>query len=215
MDVTKLIEGILIDADLVKFAKYTPVPSETKSAILVALDIVERDTKPKRRIPKMFDVTFANKGFLFLLLLIPALSAWYHFRQKNRESDVRFSKPYPIFRSIATRTRGCPALCRLSFAWLALTLLIFALAVRSPHRTERMSTAKGFHIVRRSLRYFRQMLVDRFSPNRMKPRKLSRATLSTGGLTTESGLVIFSSESFTQCPLTVDYGVLKNLLKPV
>ncbi len=43
---TKLIEGFFINADLVKFAKYAPVPSENEAVVPQALDIVER-TKPK------------------------------------------------------------------------------------------------------------------------------------------------------------------------
>ncbi|MGA9408789.1 MAG: hypothetical protein WBW71_16770 [Bacteroidota bacterium] len=50
-DVTKLIETFFIDADLVKFAKYTPVPSENEAVIPQALDIVER-TKPKEEVPQ-------------------------------------------------------------------------------------------------------------------------------------------------------------------
>ena len=50
-DVTKLIEAFFIDADLVKFAKYTPVPSENEAVIPQALDIVEQ-TKPKEEVPQ-------------------------------------------------------------------------------------------------------------------------------------------------------------------
>jgi hypothetical protein len=50
-DITKLIEAFFIDADLVKFAKYTPVPSENEAVIPQALDIVER-TKPKEEVPQ-------------------------------------------------------------------------------------------------------------------------------------------------------------------
>ena len=45
-ETTKFIEAFFISADLVKFAKYTPVPSENEAVVPQALDIVER-TKPK------------------------------------------------------------------------------------------------------------------------------------------------------------------------
>lgn len=48
-EVTKLIEAYFIDADLVKFAKYMPVPSENEAVVPQALDIVER-TKPKEEV---------------------------------------------------------------------------------------------------------------------------------------------------------------------
>ena len=50
-EVTKVIESFFIDADLVKFAKYNPVPSENEGVIPHALDIVER-TKPKEEVPE-------------------------------------------------------------------------------------------------------------------------------------------------------------------
>ena len=50
-DVTKLIEAFFINADLVKFAKYTPVPSENEAVIPQAQEIVER-TKPKEEVPQ-------------------------------------------------------------------------------------------------------------------------------------------------------------------
>jgi len=50
-DVAKLIEAFFINADLVKFAKYTPVPSENEAVIPQAQEIVER-TKPKEEVPQ-------------------------------------------------------------------------------------------------------------------------------------------------------------------
>jgi hypothetical protein len=44
-DATKTIESFFIDADLVKFAKYIPIPSENEAVIPTGLQIVER-TKP-------------------------------------------------------------------------------------------------------------------------------------------------------------------------
>jgi hypothetical protein len=40
-DVMKAIEAFFIDADLVKFAKYMPVPSENEDVIPKGLEIVE------------------------------------------------------------------------------------------------------------------------------------------------------------------------------
>ena len=161
----------------------------------------------------MFDVTFANKGFLFLLLLIPALSAWYYFRQKNRESDVRFSSLTPFSEVSSTRkerARHLPFILRMA----ALTLLIFALA-------RPQSTSHGENVYREgidivlALDISGSMLAEDFHPNRIEAAKAVAQEFINGRTNDRIGLVIFSSESFTQCPLTVDYGVLKNLLKPV
>jgi Ca-activated chloride channel family protein len=161
----------------------------------------------------MFDVTFANKGFLFLLLLIPALSAWYYFRQKYRESDVRFSSLTPFSEVSSTRkerARHLPFILRMS----ALTLLIFALA--RPQSTSHGENvySEGIDIVL-ALDISGSMLAEDFHPNRIEAAKAVAQEFINGRTNDRIGLVIFSSESFTQCPLTVDYAVLKNLLKPV
>ncbi len=161
----------------------------------------------------MFDVTFANKSFLFLLLLIPALSAWYYFRQKNRESDMRFSSLVPFSEISSTRkerARHLPFILRMA----ALTLLIFALA--RPQSTSHGENvySEGIDIVL-ALDISGSMIAEDFHPNRVEAAKAVAQEFINGRTNDRIGLVIFSSESFTQCPLTVDYGVLKNLLKVV
>ncbi len=161
----------------------------------------------------MFDVTFANKGFLLLLLLIPALSVWYYFRQKYRESDVRFSSLTPFSEVSSTRkerARHLPFILRMA----ALTLLIFALArPQSTSHGENVYT-EGIDIVL-ALDISGSMIAEDFHPNRVEAAKAVAQEFINGRTNDRIGLVIFSSESFTQCPLTVDYAVLKNLLKVV
>ncbi len=161
----------------------------------------------------MFDVTFANKGFLFLLLLIPALSVWYYFRQKYRESDVRFSSLTPFSEISSTRkerARHLPFILRMA----ALALLIFALA--RPQSTSHGENvySEGIDIVL-ALDISGSMIAEDFHPNRVEAAKAVAQEFINGRTNDRIGLVIFSSESFTQCPLTVDYAVLKNLLKVV
>ncbi len=161
----------------------------------------------------MFDVTFANKGFLFLLLLIPAISTWYYFRQKYRESDVRFSSLTPFSEISSTRkerARHLPFILRMA----ALTLLIFALA--RPQSTSHGENvySEGIDIVL-ALDISGSMIAEDFHPNRVEAAKAVAQEFINGRTNDRIGLVIFSSESFTQCPLTVDYAVLKNLLKVV
>lgn len=161
----------------------------------------------------MFDVTFANKGFLFLLLLIPALSVWYYFRQKYRESDVRFSSLMPFSEASSTRkerARHLPFILRMA----ALTLLIFALARPQSASHGENVYSEGIDIVL-ALDISGSMIAEDFHPNRVEAAKAVAQEFIDGRTNDRIGLVIFSSESFTQCPLTVDYAVLKNLLKPV
>jgi len=54
-----------------------------------------------------------------------------------------------------------------------------------------------------------------FKPNRLEAAKEYAAEFITNRPNDRIGLVVFSGESFTQCPLTVDHAVLINLLKDI
>ena len=161
----------------------------------------------------MFDVEFASKSYLFLLLAIPALCVWYYFRQQTKESDVRFSSLVP-FKEIAPtrkeRARHLPFILRL----IALTLLILALGrPRSTSHGENVYS-EGIDIVL-AIDISSSMLAEDFQPNRIEAAKNVAQDFITGRTNDRIALVIFSSTGFTQCPLTVDYGVLRNLIKPI
>ncbi|OGV95464.1 MAG: aerotolerance regulator BatA, partial [Melioribacter sp. RIFOXYB12_FULL_38_5] len=59
------------------------------------------------------------------------------------------------------------------------------------------------------------MLAEDFKPNRLEAAKKVIDEFIKGRTVDKIGLVIFSGESFTQCPLTIDYSVLRNLLKDI
>ena len=161
----------------------------------------------------MFDVSFASKGFLFLLLLVPALSVWYYFRNRLKESGVRFSSLLPFDQISSTRkerARHTPFILRM----IALTLLILALARPQSASHGENVYSEGIDIVL-ALDISSSMLAEDFQPNRIEAAKAVAQDFISGRTNDRIALVIFSSESFTQCPLTLDYAVLKNLLKPV
>jgi Ca-activated chloride channel family protein len=59
------------------------------------------------------------------------------------------------------------------------------------------------------------MLSQDFKPNRIDAAKDLAIEFISGRQSDRIGLVIFSSESFTQCPLTTDHAVLINLFKDI
>jgi Ca-activated chloride channel family protein len=59
------------------------------------------------------------------------------------------------------------------------------------------------------------MLAEDFRPNRIEAAKAVAQEFIDGRSNDRMGLVVFSGESFTQCPLTLDHRVLKNLLLQV
>ncbi|MDZ7342935.1 MAG: VWA domain-containing protein, partial [candidate division KSB1 bacterium] len=60
------------------------------------------------------------------------------------------------------------------------------------------------------------MLAEDFKPkNRIEAAKLVAEQFIAGRKSDRIGMVVFAARSFTQCPLTLDYGVLINFLKKV
>jgi Ca-activated chloride channel family protein len=113
-------------------------------------------------------------------------------------------------RSLRERLHDMPIALRL----LALALFIIALArPQSVSSRENVST-EGIDIVL-LLDISGSMLAEDFTPNRIQAAKQVAEEFIDGRVNDRIGLVIFSSESFTQCPLTTDYHVLKSLLKEV
>jgi Ca-activated chloride channel family protein len=56
------------------------------------------------------------------------------------------------------------------------------------------------------------MLAEDLKPNRLEGAKKVIDDFVEGRISDRIGLVVFAREAFTQCPLTIDYNVLRNLL---
>jgi Ca-activated chloride channel family protein len=59
------------------------------------------------------------------------------------------------------------------------------------------------------------MLAKDFKPDRLEAAKNVATEFITGRPYDRLGLVVFSGESFTQCPLTTDHAVLINLMREI
>lgn len=167
----------------------------------------------KKKKHSMFDLSFANPELLFLLLLVPGLAVWYFYRLRSKESDVRYSTLQPfadVKYSMKERLRHLPFLLRL----IVLTLVIIALARPRSSTKGENTYSEGIDIVL-ALDISGSMLAEDFQPNRIEAAKAVAQDFISGRTNDRIGLVIFSGESFTQCPLTVDYQVLKTLITPL
>lgn len=161
----------------------------------------------------MFGDQFANPEFFWLLLVLPLVSL-YRWRQRERFfARVQFSslKPFDTApKTIRERLKNLPMGLRM----LAFAALVIALArPQSVSSKENVST-EGIDIVL-VLDISGSMLAEDFNPNRLVAAKQVAEEFIDGRTNDRIGLVIFSAESFTQCPLTTDYPVLKNLLREV
>ncbi|MFN0158198.1 MAG: vWA domain-containing protein [Bacteroidota bacterium] len=159
------------------------------------------------------NVTFAQPLFLYLLGLIPLLVVWYIRRHRKSSSDLRYSTLLP-FASIKSSFKE--RLRHLPFALRVLVLALMIIALARPQ-----STSEGEDVYTEGidiavvLDVSGSMLAEDFRPNRIEAAKELALQFVDGRKNDRIGLVIFAGQSFTQCPMTLDYRVLKNLLREV
>jgi Ca-activated chloride channel family protein len=161
----------------------------------------------------MSGITFADPLFLYLLIAIPAMIAFYVLKQQKTSASLRMPGLQPFAGSVIT-FRHYLRHVLFAFRALAVTLLIIVLA--RPQTTDKfqdMST-EGIDIVL-ALDISGSMLARDFKPDRLEASKNVATEFISGRPYDRIGLVVFSGESFTQCPLTTDHAVLINLMREV
>lgn len=155
-------------------------------------------------------IAFAYPWVLYFLSIIPLMIAWYIFRGMKVQSSVTYSS-INIFKDVPAtfreRLRHIPFAVRL----IAIGLLIVALARPQSFSSGENVTTEGIDIAM-VLDISGSMLAEDLKPNRLEAAKNVIDNFVEGRTSDRIGLVIFSREAFTQCPLTIDYNVLRNLL---
>lgn len=158
-------------------------------------------------------MTFANPGYLFLLLLLIPVIGWYIYELRKADAsvqigDTRILQEQPT--SLRVRLLHLPFILRVA----AITLLSLALA--RPQLTNRWSSesTEGIDIMM-ALDISGTMLAEDLKPNRLEAAKQVASDFVLARPNDQIGLVVFAGESFTQCPLTIDHAVLVNLFQSV
>ncbi len=161
----------------------------------------------------MNGITFAEPLFLYLLAVIPAMIAFYVLKQQKATPSLRMPGLQP-FAEAGTTFRHY--LRHILFAFRAIAVTLFIIVLARPQSTDRFqnTSTEGIDIVM-TLDISGSMLSQDFKPNRIEAAKNVATEFISGRPYDRMGLVIFSGESFTQCPLTTDHAVLINLLREV
>lgn len=156
---------------------------------------------------------FANPIFLLLLGIVPLLIVYYKQKSIYRGGALKFSNLKQIRklkRSKAARYRVILPILRIA----SVVLLIIAFARPQHGSVDRNITTEGIDIIL-ALDVSLSMQAQDFQPNRLEKAKEVVAEFISGRKYDRIGLVVFGSTSFTLCPLTPDYGVLKEFLSKV
>lgn len=155
--------------------------------------------------------TFANPEFLFLLAIIPLLWVWRYFYSKRQFSSLKISS-IQSFKTKSWKENGKFIIFLLRT--LALCFIIIGFARPQSSSSWQDSTTMGIDIII-SMDISGSMLAQDLKPDRLEASKNVALDFISARPNDRMGLVIFSGESFTQCPLTTDHQVLQNLFKDV
>lgn len=161
----------------------------------------------------MHNIVFENGWFLWFLLLIPLLTAYYIFRQSKANASMRLSTAGFLENGRKTFRHW---LRHLLFAMRLIVIALVIIVIARPQSVDKWqsSTTEGIDIVL-ALDVSGSMLARDFNPDRLEASKNVATEFITSRPYDRMGLTVFSGESFTQCPLTTDHAVLINLLREV
>ena len=146
-----------------------------------------------------------------LMALLPVMIVWYVFKNNSQQSSVNISDASATgLGGWKSTLRHFPFVCRL----LALAFIIIALAKPQTKSEQQNAEGEGVDIML-CMDISGSMNAQDFQPNRLEAAKNVAIDFVNKRLTDRIGVVIFSGESFTQCPLTTDHGVLTQAIQSI
>lgn len=157
--------------------------------------------------------SLAYPWFLLLLIGIPFLWKWYVRKENSRQMVLKVPSldgMKKIKPSGKVKMRHWPSYLRMA----ALVFLIIALARPQLPLGRIPLTIEGIDIIL-SLDISGSMLAQDFQPDRLRAAQKTAEDFINKRPNDRIGLVVFSGESFTQCPLTSDHNILLHWLENI
>lgn len=152
---------------------------------------------------------FANPAYLYLLLLIFPLIAWYIYKQKHQLAlNVATTSIYSKTKVRTFRTH----LLHIPFILRIITIVFVILVLARPQTNESLteSEREGIDIMM-AIDISTSMLIEDFEPNRIEAAKQVATEFIANRPNDNIGLTLFAGESFTYCPLTSNHTMLLSM----
>ena len=157
---------------------------------------------------------FYRLAWLFLLVLVPILAAFFLYAGHRRQVALRrFMSEEMLGRIILPASRG-RRLGKACLLLTALALLAVALARPAWNRKETVIKRSGRDLVF-MLDVSKSMLAEDLRPNRLEHAKLAIMDTVDRLQGDRVGLVVFAGTAVVKCPLTLDYGFFRMSLDGV
>lgn len=152
---------------------------------------------------------FKNPYFFFLLLAIIPYIVWYIMRHKNSLPSLRMPETVKyryVPRSFRLYLLHVPFLLRV----ILLAIVVCILARPQSKHSWSDTDVEGIDIML-AVDVSTSMLAQDFKPNRVQALQEVAQEFVDKRPNDNIGLTFFAGEAYTQCPLTIDHGVLMNL----
>lgn len=157
------------------------------------------------------NISFSQPWFFVLLLVVPLLIYWYGAKNNKAQGAVTISDiSAKGLGSWKTGLRHLLFVIRL----MVIVLIIVALARPQTMYEEQHVDGEGVDIVL-CIDVSGSMTAQDLTPNRLEAAKNVAIDFVNKRKTDRIAVVIFSGESFTQCPLTTDYSVVKSAIENI
>lgn len=157
---------------------------------------------------------FADPTYLYLLIILPFIAAFYIYSNYRRKKNIRkFGDPELLAQLMPDVSKYRPKV-KFWLTFAALTLTIFLLA--RPQFGAKMETVKrkGVEVVI-ALDISNSMLAQDVAPSRLEKSKKLISKLVDELDNDKVGLIVFAGDAFTQLPITSDYISAKMFLESI
>ncbi len=152
---------------------------------------------------------FATPWWFLGLLIIPWMVWWQYYSRKTKPSYIIMSDLRGLDGIASWKERIYPYLPLLKI--MAIALFIIALARPQLTLAEEKVKAEGIDIML-VMDLSSSMLSKDFDPDRLEVSKMVAKEFVEKRVHDRIGLVVFSGEAFTQCPLTTDHNIVTDFL---
>jgi len=156
---------------------------------------------------------FANPYFFYLFLFLPIWFIWYFLFQKPKQLTIELSynpKKLTNKSNPVAYLQYIPNLCY----FITISLIIIALARPQLTNQSTQITSEGIDIIF-VMDCSSSMETPDFQPNRLEVAKENALEFVNGRKNDRIGIVLFAEDAFSYSPLTLDYDLLKRLLKEI
>ena len=157
---------------------------------------------------------FEEPAYLYLLLLLPALTAFYLYSNYRRRQSIRkFGDPELMAQLMPDVSKYRPDV---KFWIVFIALGLFAVLLARPQFGSKLETVKrqGVEVII-ALDISNSMLAQDVQPSRLMKAKRLVAQLVDKMENDKVGMIVFAGDAFTQLPITSDYISAKMFLESI